>query len=748
MRSNRLWGSVATAGLTAIAASLLVPLPAAHAEAKKVITGSDCADITVIGMRGSGHQDIYGSERTNYNENDEEVKRVEDIEYGVFSYAAEALRAEAPNGKTIKFKQVDYEPVDEFIGMGGTIHARPDEYAKAINDGSQKFLEAVNSEASTCTNTSIAVFGYGQGAGAIRVALGKLDQGLFSKVKAGWFIGDPIHDGSGKDGFEYYDAGTGWDRNVNGFTRMSQYWFKQDEEAEKVDKYAVLKEEDYVDVTAKDIPAPIPHTIPASFSSRIISMCEGGDAMCSPSDTNNVMDNKAKAYFEKDFLSHGAEWVFKTLSKPVTNTAKPAESATPSPQPTNSDNDLVKGKRYTKNQIMHDEGRGATWVAENPNDPYEFSNKCISDFAIIAARGSGEDGNGAGQPGHDEEGVPSIPGYSNIIATAAWGIKLRLPKETSVQFIPIDYPAHAVPFVGTHPTNAKEGAADVAAFFDSALDGGDLAAATFRKMIQECPDTKILVMGYSQGAWAVHLSLDKLSSEERERISGVYLIADPLRDSNDDGAEYFDVHSPEGDEGDYESYRYEDVQEGWNKNSGLGVAHAGGEIAKTLEKINPVDPRVKALKEFTNSDLMKRPIPSELKGDVLQVCSIGDGVCNFLMHYEGGYKPYAVNSGLPIVTPSLLHSLVLGKVDQTAKEASALAFTKTAVHGFSTVHPSTYNQHLEFQAYPPAWGANKLNAAYFDSINLPVKEEKSGWEEFKDSFFATSPILPPMIPLG
>lgn len=699
---NRLWGITATAGLAAILTSLLVPVPAAHAEDNGVFIGSKCADITVIGMRGSSHQELYGGEETQYNENDEEVQRVKDVPYGIFSYAAEALRVAAPAGKTVKFTQVDYEPVDEFIGMGGTLHAAPEDYAKAINDGSKSFVDAVNRASLECSSTSIVVFGYGQGAGVIKVALDRINNPE-SIVKAGWFIGDPIHNGSGNEKFEYYDAGTGWDQKVNGFTRMSQHWFQQDEEAEQAD--ADISSEDYAKVDAKDIPNPLPYVIPADLEHRIISMCAGSDAMCSPSEKNNVMDDKSTAYLEKDFLSHGAEWVMKTMTGGTSSSSGGA----------------LAQNLYDDSDIMSKNGTGAVWVAENKNDPYEFSSRCISDFAIIAARGSGEDANGSGKPSQDGN-PPSIPGYSDILATAAWGVKQKLPSHTSIQFIPIKYPANPVPFVTSGAPSADlaggmAGAAIVSAFFGSAIDGGESSAATVRRMLNECPDTKILVMGYSQGAWAVHLSLEQLTADERSRISGVYLIADPLRDSNDKGAEYFDSSTR----------MYSDVQDSDSKNSGLGVAAFGASFANSRDGLPP---------GVNWPNLRERRIPDELKGDVFQVCNMGDGVCNFMMNYEGGFKLHNIDQNLPIVMPTLIQEFILGKVDETARQAKAKAYVRTAIDGFTKVHPVIYKDELEFWAYPPAWGANKLTASYYEAKRLPSPTKLWQFVSIPDPLFA------------
>jgi cutinase len=56
------------------------------------------------------------------------------------------------------------------------------------------------------------------------------------------------------------------------------------------------------------------------------------------------------------------------------------------------------------------------------------------------------------------------------------------------------------------------------------MDGGPKMAALIKTALAQCPSSKIVVSGYSQGAMVVHNALGKASSQ----VSGAVLFGDPL----------------------------------------------------------------------------------------------------------------------------------------------------------------------------------------------------------------------------
>ncbi|OLN83439.1 Cutinase 2 [Colletotrichum chlorophyti] len=74
---------------------------------------------------------------------------------------------------------------------------------------------------------------------------------------------------------------------------------------------------------------------------------------------------------------------------------------------------------------------------------------------------------------------------------------------------------------------------DYAANIFGFLVGGDPAGSTtmanlVARAVTQCPSTKIVLSGYSQGAQLVHNAADKLTAAQTARISAVLLFGDPF----------------------------------------------------------------------------------------------------------------------------------------------------------------------------------------------------------------------------
>lgn len=603
-----------------------MPAPAAHAETHKVITGSECADVTIIAIGGSNTNDISTGTHSLQNDDGEDVLRVESMENKVAAYAAEAIRSALPDNKSVKFVEVKYTPVDEYIGFGGTLHAKPDDYKAAVMGGSKSFTDAANKAASECSSSSLVFIGFGQGAGAIRVSLEHLNADTKNKTKAVWFMSDSMHDGSGDDGFQYYDSYTGWDQRVNGFMRLSKAYFDADDAADKTGG-------DPKEVMLRDkIAAPLEHSIPAEMKANIVSMCDGKDGFCSPSeDTNIMIDSNASKYVTKSYLSEGARWVVERI-----NGNKEYKVG-------NARGEIADGT------VVH-RGNGATWVVESVKEPAVVT-KCISDYAVIGVRGSGEDiDGGVGDTSTTDEngvttekvvrakgGMPSQEGairmkdFSDIIATAAWGIKTNLPEGSTVRFIPVLYEAQSVPTL-------LKGSKDL---YDKSIQNGkNLTLEAVRRISDLCPNTQIVLMGYSQGSYSAHLALKELERVHRDRVGAAYLIADPIRDSDDPSTQFmYDEDSGEG-------FAQEGESDLFNEH---GVARIFG-----MEK------------EFIDIDMNAK---------VIQVCHTEDGVCNFKGDKEFLFEDKDVPKTL---------------------------------HGFNEIHPVIYREDSNFWGFPTRWAASKL----------------------------------------
>ncbi|GJJ13867.1 hypothetical protein Clacol_008124 [Clathrus columnatus] len=80
----------------------------------------------------------------------------------------------------------------------------------------------------------------------------------------------------------------------------------------------------------------------------------------------------------------------------------------------------------------------------------------------------------------------------------------------SLSFIGVDYPADLQGFEeGGDPNGAKTMAADVT------------------NVANSCPDTKLVMSGYSQGAQVTHLAAGEISSTVADRVNAVVVFGDP-----------------------------------------------------------------------------------------------------------------------------------------------------------------------------------------------------------------------------
>ena len=134
--------------------------------------------------------------------------------------------------------------------------------------------------------------------------------------------------------------------------------------------------------------------------------------------------------------------------------------------------------------------------------------------------------------------APDTPRY-NEMRTAYLAIKDALGLQRKMRLIELNYPADGV-------EELKQGWSGWEKYYDSyytGLFGDDSQAATYPGLVGEiyanyyaCPKEKIILEGYSQGAWIVHdavnLIYDQSSADNAldvNRIGAILLVADPER---------------------------------------------------------------------------------------------------------------------------------------------------------------------------------------------------------------------------
>ena len=144
----------------------------------------------------------------------------------------------------------------------------------------------------------------------------------------------------------------------------------------------------------------------------------------------------------------------------------------------------------------------------------------------------------------------------------------------------VQYPAAAVPLKG--------GVGGWLNFLGSVGDGTDATAQQFHAFTERCPDTKVVLAGYSQGAMVIHRNLYKLADDPH--VAAALLIADGDRLPTDTTV---DMGSTA-------------ITPGIGKGGGEGVAQEHSFLAST------------------NTSTLPRTIGAR----TISVCDVGDPVCD------------------------------------------------------------------------------------------------------------------------
>ena len=128
-----------------------------------------------------------------------------------------------------------------------------------------------------------------------------------------------------------------------------------------------------------------------------------------------------------------------------------------------------------------------------------------ANVVFIGARGSGE-------PQYSDEG------YGKKIIDVRNGLRETLSPTVRVRQVAIGFPALDTKFITSDPQG----------YYLSMLDGAQRIAQVMADSLNRCPDEKIVLAGYSQGAGAAHAALREW--DYPSKISSVILVANPGRD--------------------------------------------------------------------------------------------------------------------------------------------------------------------------------------------------------------------------
>ncbi len=131
-----------------------------------------------------------------------------------------------------------------------------------------------------------------------------------------------------------------------------------------------------------------------------------------------------------------------------------------------------------------------------------------ADYHWIGAAGSGQ---------RDGAGLTANGGMGSVVYQSYQQLKAQLAADgRTIDAEAVQYPAAPVPLEG--------GISGWLGFLGSVGDGTDATAEQYQAYTDRCPDSKVVLAGYSQGAMVVHRNLYKLADDPH--FAAALLIAD------------------------------------------------------------------------------------------------------------------------------------------------------------------------------------------------------------------------------
>lgn len=131
-----------------------------------------------------------------------------------------------------------------------------------------------------------------------------------------------------------------------------------------------------------------------------------------------------------------------------------------------------------------------------------------ADFHWMGAAGSGQ---------RDGAGLSANGGMGSVVYQSYQQLKSQLQADgLTMDAEAVQYPAAPVPLEG--------GLGGWLTFLGSVGDGTDATAEQYKAFTARCPDTKVILAGYSQGAMVVHRNLYDLADDPH--LAAALLIAD------------------------------------------------------------------------------------------------------------------------------------------------------------------------------------------------------------------------------
>lgn len=565
--------------------------PRAATASDSIIPDACNNSVAVIGIGDPGHGN----------------KVEQHLYYAVDFIGQQILKADPTNPRriSVSLHEIGYEEGTKAVtSIDQAASAERGQFTSSVLGSGPDILSKMDEIEKKCPGTHIVLRGHGWGAFTIRSATASMDSYQKARISAIWLSSDP-----GRIAGE--DIAVVPDPPQTG------------------DIFAVSKVLQG-DPTAGGL-LPNSGRVPnfsGGFSDglkdRVVTVCYSTDPVCNGGDSDLKEFLSKNGGAEAAWLTHGykyaglpvaspaAEWVTGLVEVDVKEGAKNSVKADSKLAHLNP---LVAGYLNYVNTYSNDgvtmRHAGARVVQESI-EPGAVVNQC-ADYTVMGVRGSGEniDGNTQDDKGNRQENIdgykggkaphtnaPVIAGFSEFLATYSWEIKTQLDDDKTIRFVPVSYPAAPVSTLGPgggKGTGEPWTISDADSFMASAATGADMLRIDMVNLQIKCPDTKIVLIGYSQGAMAVHKALLAIGHTDlTNQIAAVLLVSDPLRINSDTlPLNYLPRDNP---------LEFTDFSFLEKNSLGAGIGMVG---------------------EFGNVKFNDR-----LKGKIVQICDLSDIVCN------------------------------------------------------------------------------------------------------------------------
>ena len=550
------------------------PLPSSATPTTSTVSESDrcAATVNVIGLGNPGDGGPDAIVSSAYEALKKKLIAVQENDPQGVTSEKVSLTIPTYEGDTQKLRSM----IDDMDGS--------DDYASKISAASNALTDALELSGKKCPGSHVVFIGHGFGAAAIRLAVHLPTPQQNQRISGVWLIADQSRDSTENDIATFNgesdhptvgDATAGGTLNFYGI-RGTSFDFT-------------------TDIRSKVLTVCFPDDLECNLDMEFVQHKE--NFIASHGGSLAALHNLKKQYTDTIVTDESANWISSRVGKDVdaaraskNNGAGQSASASP----------LQKYLNY-----VNQDAAGAQVVQDDMDHPDAITS-CDADYAVIGLRGSGQNADGTmndnngdkltpapvngstyygGQPA---QGGPVIEGFPEFLASSAWKIKTTLPTDKKIRFIPVEYAAVALE--GTLLPN-KDNQTNFPRFFESATQGAALLDNKIRELEAKCPNTKMVLMGYSQGAQSVHQTLYGVDEDHAKNIAAVIFVSDPLRRSEESVPFVYDPMQ----------YPNE-------------FAEQGSMLFSTAGSMGVV-----------NSSF---PIPETFRGKVVEICDLRDIVCN------------------------------------------------------------------------------------------------------------------------